>query len=489
MSLAKDIHALPSQDRLLSEPLTSALPVSEIAPQRIDTAGKHAGFDQGETMSVRSRIAAFGGMVVLCVLTSLGAQADDTRPEPGVILRDWYSLMNELVRHTATYSPPVASRSFGYLGITAFEAAVGGSDKLLSLVGQLHGLESVPQREAGATYDETIIISAAMSDAIVFYFGNTGPTGLRSINIAQTKWRARVVEGVAEDVVQRSEAFGKAIAASIFAWSQSDGGATVLNMGFPEDWELPKGDDKWVPTNVIRQQQQPLLPGWGNNRTFATPDGATCPTPGNPEFSIEPDSQFHKEANEVYETVNAATPEQMAIARFWSDDPMLSMTPPGHWISIALQVADSANLGLEDNVDLLARMGIAMSDAFVGCWNAKFEYNLIRPITYIRKNIDPTWEPILNTPPFPEYPSGHSTVSGAMDGVLTAFFGENYAFEDKTGSPDGRSPRKYNSFREAAEEAGISRLYGGIHFQSAIVDGLVQGRCIAEYTIALKTRK
>ena len=119
----------------------------------------------------------------------------------------------------------------------------------------------------------------------------------------------------------------------------------------------------------------------------------------------------------------------------------------------------------------------------------KYVYNLIRPITYIKKNIDPKWEPILNTPPFPEYPSGHSTVSGAMDAVLTAFFGENYAFEDKTGSPDGRNPRNYKSFHEAAEEAGISRLYGGIHFHSAIVDGLAQGRCIGEYTNALKTRK
>jgi membrane-associated phospholipid phosphatase len=439
-------------------------------------------------MNIRSRIVAIATAVMLGWTTISGALAAE-RPTAAEILRDWYTLMNELVRHTATYSPPVASRSFGYLGVTVFEAAVGGSDKLVSLVGQLHGLESVPAREAGAAYDETIIISSALSDAITFYFGNTGPTGQRSINIAQTKWRARVVDGVAEDVVARSESFGRAVAAAIFAWSQSDGGATVLNMGFPESWDLPKGDDKWVPTNVIRQQQLPLLPEWGNNRTFAMPDGAACPTPGNPEFSTDPGSEFYRQANEVYETVKNATPEQQAIARFWSDDPMLSMTPPGHWVSIALQVAQRANLGLEDNVDLLARMGIAMSDAFVGCWHEKFVFNLVRPITYIKKNIDPKWEPLLNTPPFPEYPSGHSTVSGAMDAVMTAFFGENYEFEDKTGSPDGRNPRIYKSFHEAAEEAGISRMYGGIHFHSAIVDGLTQGRCIAQYVIALKTRK
>lgn len=439
-------------------------------------------------MASFARMTAVLALAVIGWVAALPAQAAE-RPAPQEILRDWYYLMNELVRHTATYSPPVASRSFGYLGVTAFEAAVGGSDKLVTLVGQLQELESVPAREPGAAYDETIVVSAAMSDAIMFYFGNTGPTGLRAIKTAQTKWRARVVEGVAEDIVARSEAFGKAMAASIHEWSLGDGGAVVDNMGFPDGWELPKGEDKWVPTNPIKQQQYPLLPNWGNNRTFAMPDGATCATPGNPPYGTTPDTQFYKEAREVYEAGRNATPETIAIARFWSDDPMLSMTPPGHWVSIAQQVAERADLSLEENVDLLARMGVAMSDAFVGCWREKYVHNLIRPITYIKRVIDSKWEPILNTPPFPEYPSGHSTVSGAMDAVLTGFFGENYAFEDNTGSPDGRNPRHFKSFRAAAEEAGISRLYGGIHFHSAIVDGLTQGRCIGGYAVALKTRK
>lgn len=423
---------------------------------------------------------------MLCWCAMLPAYAD--RPTPQAMLRDWYNLMNELVRHTATYSPPVASRSFGYLGVTAFEAAVGGSDSLVSLVGQLHGLNSVPSREEGA-YDETVVISAAMSDAVLYYFGNTGPTGQRAIKAAQRKWRANAVEGVDFDVVIRSETFGKAMARAIYDWSLDDGGAVITNMGFPEKLDLPKGEGKWVPTNPIRQQQLPLLPDWGNNRTFASPSGAACATPGNPPYSVEPGSQFYMEAVEVYETGKNTTDEQKAIARFWSDDPMLSMTPPGHWVSIALQVAERADLPLDQTVDLLARMGVAMSDAFVGCWHDKYVYNLVRPVTYIKQVIDPKWDPLLNTPPFPEYPSGHSTVSGAMDAVLTGFFGDNYAFEDKTGSPDGRKPRTYKSFREAADEAGISRLYGGIHFRSAIVDGLAQGRCIGAFANALKTRK
>ena len=439
-------------------------------------------------MSIRGQVAAIGAALVLGWSAVGGALGAD-RPSGGEILRDWYYLMNELVRHTATYSPPVAARNFGYIGVTVFEAAVGGTDTLQSLVGQLNGLTSVPAREAGAKYDEQIIINAALSDAIIDYFGNTGPTGQRSIKIAQEKWRALVIEGVPDDVVARSEAFGKAMNQAIFDWSVGDGGAEITNMGFPMQWELPKGDDKWVPTSVVQQQQLPLLPEWGNVRTFAMPTGATCVTPGNPPYSVEPASAFYKEALEVYDTVKNATPEQIGIARFWSDDPMLSMTPPGHWVSIALQVAEAEDLPLDENVDLLARMGIAMADAFIGCWHEKFEYNLLRPVTYIKRVIDPKWEPILNTPPFPEYPSGHSVVSGAMDAVMTGFFGDNFSFEDKTGSPDGRNPRTFASFHAAAEEAGISRMYGGIHFHAAIVDGLDQGRCIAAYTVALKTRK
>src|SRR5262245_37674087 len=147
-------------------------------------------------------------LAALACCVTLPARATE-RPAPQEMLRDWYLLMNELVRHTATYSPPVASRSFGYLGVTVFEAAVGGSDKLKSLVGQLHGLDSVPVRQAGAAYDESIIIDAAMADAVLYYFGNTGPTGLRAIKAAQTKWRALVVDGVPADVVERSEAFGR----------------------------------------------------------------------------------------------------------------------------------------------------------------------------------------------------------------------------------------------------------------------------------------
>ena len=139
-------------------------------------------------------------------------------------------------------------------------------------------------------------------------------------------------------VVKRSQAQGEAVAHHVLTWAEADGGATVENMGFPLAWDLPKGDGLWVPTSRIVQQQLPLLPRWGGNRTFATPDGAACPLPPPPVYSDEPGSAFMKEAEEVLEARRNMTEETRAIARFWSDDPMLSPTPPGHWISIADQV-------------------------------------------------------------------------------------------------------------------------------------------------------
>jgi hypothetical protein len=405
------------------------------------------------------------------------------------ILLTWHKFSLELVRHTATYSPPVASRAFAYLGVTGFEAAASGAPKLKSLAGQLNGLSAMPSREEGEAYDDAIVLNAALSAAVSELFNNTGPTGQRALQRLTEKLTAEASEGVADDVVLRSAAYGKAVAKDVLGWAKDDGGADIVNMGFPLKYEARKGPAYWVPTSVIGVQQTPLLPGWGANRTFAMPDGVSCPLPAPPEYSEAKDSEFYKQALEVVEVKKNLTDEQRAIARFWSDDPMLSPTPPGHWVSIALQILEKEDADLESSADLLARLGVTLADAFIGCWHTKFEYDLLRPVTYIRRTMDPKWESSLNTPPFPEYPSGHSTQSGAAAEVLTAFFGDDYAFEDATHQKDKLKPRKFASFHAAAEEAGISRLYGGIHFRAAIERGLEQGRCIGAYANRLVTRR
>lgn len=425
----------------------------------------------------------------MLALFMAGNPAAAVAEQPQRVMQSWYRLILELVRHTPTYSPPVASRALAYMGVAAFEAVAGGDTELQSLAGQLQGLKPVPSRQPDAVYDEAVVLHAALAASTHDLFSNTGPTGQRAMNAMETKLGAKVAAGVPADVAERSEAYGRAVAAHIQDWAAEDGGAVIENMGFPLQMELAKGAQDWVPTSAIRQQQLPLLPNWGKNRSFAMPDGATCKLPPPPAYSEDKASAFYAEALEVYAARKNLTEEQIAIARFWADDAMLSKTPPGHWIHIAMMALENEQADAARSAEVLARLGIALADAFIGCWDAKYQYNLLRPVTYIRRVMDPKWEPIVITPPFPEYPSGHSTQSGAAAEVLTAMFGENYAFKDTAQDDEGLPSRPFPNFRAAAKEAGISRLYGGIHYRAAIENGLEQGRCIAAYTNALKTRR
>ncbi|MBD1205079.1 MAG: vanadium-dependent haloperoxidase [Rhodobacteraceae bacterium] len=424
--------------------------------------------------------------IALCLFAPLPAQASDDRTQ---VLGTWYRMILELVRHTPTQTPPVASRSFAYTALIAYEATASGSDRLQTLAGQVNGLPPAPPREAGATYDEDVVLNAALGLAVEVYFANTGPTGQRAKAALAKQLGTLTAEGVDPDTLARSQAYGIALAETIIAASTTDGGAVIENMGFPMTYTLGGEPQDWVPTNLIQLQQAPLLPAWGKNRPLTLPDGEACPLPPPPAYSEDPSSPFYKEAMEVYEVSKSLTDEQKTIARFWSDDPMLSPTPPGHWVAIIFQIAERDRMPIEDQVNALVRLGMAVSDGFIVNWRDKYKYDLLRPVTYIRRVIDPKWEPILNTPPFPEYPSGHSTQSGAAAQVLTAVFGEPFAFTDSTHVDDGLAPRDFPDFWTAANEAGISRLYGGIHFRAAIDLGLSQGACVGDFVNALQTWK
>lgn len=404
----------------------------------------------------------------------------------GQIQLNWYRLILELVRHTATYSPPVAARAFAYLGVTAYEALAAGNPDMLTFAGQLNDLSPMPARGDGV-FDDAAVMQGAMVKAVRDFFGNTGPTGQRAMDAMQRQID-KSLDSLDPDTRGRSLAYGAAVADHILTWSLTDGGAVVENMGFPDGYQLTDGPAHWVPTNKISLQQAPLLPDWGNNRTFAMQSGQTCMLVPPPDYSEDPASTFYKQAIEVYDVSKTLTDEQITIARFWSDDPMLSPTPPGHWVSIVIEIIDRDGMDSPRIAEVMARLGIGLADSFIGCWAAKYKYDLVRPVTYINRLIDAKWDPILITPPFPEYPSGHSTQSGAAAAVLTGFFGDNFAFDDSTHVDDGIPTRRFPSFWAAAQEAAISRLYGGIHFRAAIDLGLEQGRCIGTHTVNLRTK-
>ena len=283
----------------------------------------------------------------------------------------------------------------------------------------------------------------------------------------------------------RSLERGRHVAAEILEWSRSDGGHDGYLRNFPA-YTPPIGPGLWVPTPPGFLPA--LQPFWGGNRCLAIAGGTDCPPGDHPPYSEDPRSSFYAEALETYEAVRTLTPEQEEIARFWSDDPGATATPPGHSISITTQVLGEKHASLAAAAEAYAKVGIAVYDAFVACWYQKYVYNLLRPVTYIQRLIEPSWSPLLTTPPFPEYTSGHSVQSGAAFQVLTDLFGEGYAFVDRTHDDRGIAPRSFGSFFEAAEEAAISRLYGGIHFRAAIVNGVAQGRCIGQAVTTLPCR-
>lgn len=432
-----------------------------------------------------------GGVALAVLAGTASLQAATGTPRQQVaqkVLATWYKLALELVRHTPTMTPPVASRALAYLGIGCFEGLASGDDRLVSLSGQLHDLPPLPDRAPGQPYDEAVILNAVLDVLIHDLFANTGPTGQNAMQVLTARLASDAAQGVADDVVAASRSHGATLAKAVLDWSRSDGGDVIDNLGFPRQWTVSTEPGHWLPTSKIVLQQAPLLPSWGSNRPFALASVDALSMPGPTPYSEAEGSPFWTEAKEVCDTSAALTKEQTAIARFWSDDAMLSFTPPGHWTAILNQVAVERDLDLVAQVEALARMGIAMADAFIGCWAMKYRYDTVRPVTYIQKVIEKTWQPLLNTPPFPEYPSGHSVQSAAAAALLTHLFGDNYAFADESPTPEGVAARNFPSFNAAAAEAAISRLYGGIHFRPAIEHGQELGRQIAAFAIALRTR-
>jgi hypothetical protein len=376
-----------------------------------------------------------------------------------------------------------------YSGVTLYETVVAGSPGYISLVGQLNGLSSLPKSERGKTYHWAAAVNRALATILLKLYPTATPGNLAAIASLEGYYAEQYKLEVNGETFDRSVSFGQAVAEAIFEWSREDGGHGGHSKNFPESYISGIGPGLWIPTPPD-YLSIPMQPYWGENRPFVIRTDEEC-VPGPPTlYSENSASLFYGEAMDVYTTVKNLMPEQNEIAIFWSDDPGKTFTPPGHSISIAAQVLQQEQADLALAAETFAKVGMAVADSFISCWRTKYIYNLIRPISYIQSVLDPTWnlpaltDPVI-TPPFPEYTSGHSVQSAAAATVLTDLFGENYRFTDNTQEDLGLEARTYNSFNEAAEEAAISRLYGGIHYRPAIEIGLAQGKCIGEKVNAL----
>jgi hypothetical protein len=390
------------------------------------------------------------------------------------------------------FSPPVASRVYGYTSIAAYEAAIQGNPTFKSMAGQVNGLEPVPRPEEGVEYSfQLASVQAALTvgRALVFSEDKMDAFHKKLMN----EYRAT---GMPEEVFQRSVDYGNAIAQHIMAWSASDNYKQTRS--FPK-YTVDNDPATWKPTPPAYMDG--VEPHWNKVRSFAL-DSAGQFRPSPPTaFSEEEESPFYKEAVEVYEVGVELTEEQREIARFWDCNPFVmnvkghvmfatkKISPGGHWLGITTLACKMEKKNMAESAEAYAKVAIALMDAFVSCWDEKYRSNLVRPETYINQHIDENWTPLLQTPPFPEYTSGHSMISNAAAVVLTDLFGDNFTFTDSTELEFGMPPRSFGSFKEAAAEATISRLYGGIHYRPACEIGLDIGVKIGQLVVSrIRTR-
>lgn len=415
-------------------------------------------------------------LTIVSAPTAFAGNSGDTPSVPAAeleadVLVKWMQLLYDRVQ-AEKVSAPGASRLYAYAGVTAYQAVVPGVPEGFSMAGQLTDMPETPQIDFEAEYDWPSSANAALSTLIIAFFPDSEETAraVAALRESQEETRAREV---APEVVARSMEYGDSVAEVIIEWMEGDYFIETREMN--ADYEPVTGDPSyWVYTSDGMKAVEPY---WGQIRPFAMYYGDACAVQFNIDFSTETDSTFYAQANEVKETGDNLTREQRDTALFWVDTPGETGTPAGHWVLIENQLVDQLDLKLDRAAMMYGLVNIALGDAFISAWSLKYQINLLRPISYINEYIDPSWQTLIASPGFPEYPSGHSVVSGAAAEVLTGMFG-TVAFTDASGRRGGFEPRSFTSFEAAATQAAISRLYGGIHYRIAIENGLRQGRCV-----------
>lgn len=474
--------------------------------------------------------------LALLSLLALAALAACAEPQPAdpQLVGQWLRASLAFVRGERL-GPPVAARISAYSAIALYEGfASDPSSKLRSLAGQLNALDSLP-RPTGSVDGATV---AAEASRVVMdsMFAEGFPSTRRTIDsLATAQIAARRAAGVSARTSDRAVAHGRVLANAILAWAATDG--FFATRGRP--WSPPNQVAQWVNTATTDQfvpQQlsgesdvvltgsaaptvdparastrnifinrpkqlgpkttlpqfnplKPTEPYWGELRTFVLRDGDECAPPPPPVYSEKPGSDFWRMGKELFDSVNVLTPEKKEIALFWADNPVATGTPGFHWISVINQMIKLRALSADQSAEAYALTSIAIADAFVGCWKEKYRSMVVRPVTYVQRVFDAKWNTLFPTPPFPEYPSGHSTLSGAAAEVLIGLLGDTTSFTDSTQVDIGAPARTFSGFSHARDEVAASRVYGGIHYVPAVVFGLAQGECIGRRVLSrIKTR-
>ncbi len=393
--------------------------------------------------------------------------------------------MNELMLHDVT-NPPLAARFFAYALLAGNEVLAATDSACPSLGDRLHAPLRVPPPPPAGTYSPPLAALLATLQTATKLQPSGGELAAAQARLLAESQR----QGLADDVAEASRQYAQAVAQAVLKYAKQDGYYRISDR---PRYAPVAGAGHWYPTPPAFLP--PVEPYFGTIRSFLLDSAAELRPRPPVAFDTLPGSGFGQLLRQVRQTGRTLTPEQQQIAGFWDCNPfavqdqghlqvgLKKMSPGAHWMKIAGLACCQRRVALAPALHLHAVLALTLTEAFRSCWQEKYRSNRIRPETAIRRYLDPTWKPLLQTPPFPEYPSGHSVISTAAAEVLDQYFGRAFAYTDSTEREFGLRPRPFASFQQAAEEAAISRLYGGIHYLDAIREGQVLGRQVGRLAV------
>lgn len=393
------------------------------------------------------------------------------------------------------FSPPVASRIYAYPAIAAYEVAVlAEPDRFISLMGQLNGAQPL---DIALEPEEDYSFPLASLTAFYGVAHKLVFSEQDMIDHKEAVYERIKNAGISNSQFQNSVELGQAVADHILKYASEDNYHQSRSF---EKYTIKNDPSTWKPTPPAYMEG--IEPHWNKIRPFILDSSNQFSPLPPPPFDTVPESKFFLDAKMVMDSGNNLNKAQTDIAYFWDCNPYKmnvkghvmyaekKITPGGHWIGIAGIASKTKGLDWKETTETMAVTSLYLFDGFISCWDEKYRSVLIRPETYINLHMDEDWVPLLQTPPFPEYTSGHSVISTAASFGLTRMLGEPFHFVDSTEMKYGLGIREFDSFREAAEEAAISRFYGGIHYMPAIEQGIEQGRMVAEHIAQkINTRK
>jgi hypothetical protein len=434
----------------------------------------------------------FVSLILLCVVLASPAFATDdwkAKTENASFIHRAIKQVTDVMVYDI-YSPPVSSRTYAYISIAGYEAAVAAHSGFRSLSAQLNGMKRSPATDK--EYSATIAaVHAILTVGKALVISEEKIEGFYKSIMQELR-----LSGIPASIYDQSIGYGQSIAAHVLAYAAKDNYKETRALS---RYAINNDRGTWKPTPPAYMKA--VEPHWNKIRPFLMDSAQQFKPLTAIVYSDDSNSSFYKDAQAVRDIGTKLTQEQKEIAAFWDCNPFKmnvnghvmyaskKISPGGHWINIAAQACRQRNTGVMESLEVYACLSLTIADAFISCWDEKYRSEVIRPETYINQYIDGAWTPFLQTPPFPEYPSGHSVVSTAAAIMLEKVFGKNFSFADSTELEFGIPVRNFSSFAQAAEEAAISRFYGGIHYMPAIVNGSDEGRLIGNFIVQkLKTK-